>query len=143
MLNILFVCVHNSARSQMAEELLRLKLGDKVQVTSAGLEPGIINPIVIDILKEMGINISGKKTKNVFDLIRQSIRYHYVITVCDETNGERCPIFPGLTKRLHWSFPDPSQFKGSYDERKEQTYQVLKMIDARIDEFVRELNVKN
>lgn len=139
MLKILFVCIHNSARSQMAEELLRQKLGDKVHIESAGLEPGNINPIVVDVLKTRQIDISNKGTQVVFDLIRKSARFHYVITVCDETSGERCPIFPGVVKRLHWSFPDPSSFDGSYDEKVAMTKDVMALIDAKLDEFTKEI----
>lgn len=139
MLNILFICVHNSARSQIAEELLRQKLGDQVQVYSAGLEPGNLNPVVVDILKEMGIDISGKQTRSVFDFIKQNIRFHYVVTVCDETSGERCPIFPGFTKRLHWTFPDPSSFQGTYEQKKEKTLEIVQMIDEKLEDFIIEL----
>jgi arsenate reductase (thioredoxin) len=139
MLKVLFVCVHNSARSQMAEELLRKKLGDKVRVESAGLEPGVINPVVVDVLKTKGIDITGKKTKNVFDLLKQGSVFNYVITVCDETSGERCPIFPGALKRLHWSFPDPNAFEGSYIEKFEKTKDVLKAVEIMIDKFSLEL----
>jgi arsenate reductase len=125
----------------MAEELLRAKLGDRVAVQSAGLEPGNLNPIVVDVLKETGIEISGKATQSVFDIYKKGIRFHYVITVCDETSGERCPIFPGAVKRLHWSFPDPSTFEGSYPEKLEQTRIVMKMIDKALDKFVAELDI--
>lgn len=137
MVKVLFVCVHNSARSQMAEELLRLKLGDKVQVESAGLEPGELNPIVVDVLDSIGIDISSKQTKNVFDLFKAGQRFNYVITVCDETSGERCPIFPGALKTLHWSFPDPSSFQGTYDEKFAMTCTILAMIEKQIDEFIK------
>ncbi len=141
MIKVLFVCVHNSARSQMAEELLRAKLGDRVAVQSAGLEPGNLNPLVVDVLKELGIDIGGKATQSVFDIYKQGVRFHYVITVCDETSGERCPIFPGPVKRLHWSFPDPSSFEGSYEEKLEQTRLVLKMIDQALEKFVTEVEI--
>ncbi len=139
MLKVLFVCVHNSARSQIAEELLRLKLGDKVQVESAGLEPGELNPIVVEVLKVIGIDISAKQTKSVFDLFKAGQRYNYVITVCDETSGERCPIFPGALKTLHWSFPDPSAFQGNYDEKFAMTCTVLAMIETKIEEFIKSI----
>jgi arsenate reductase len=141
MLKILFVCVHNSARSQIAEELLRLKLGDSVHVESAGLEAGDINPVVIDVLKIRGVDISEKQTKSVIDLFKQSARFNYVITVCDEANGEKCPIFPGAFKHLHWSFPDPSSFTGSYEEKFSRISSIMLMIEAKIDEFIKEFQL--
>ena len=92
---VLFICVHNSARSQMAEAFLNKYGGDKFIAESAGLEPGKLNPIVVDAMKEVGIDISANQTKGVFDFFKQGRRYHYVVTVCDEANAERCPIFPG------------------------------------------------
>lgn len=141
MLKILFVCVHNSARSQIAEELLRLKLGDSVHIESAGLEPGDLNPVVIDVLKTRGVDISEKQTKSVIDLFKQSARFHYVITVCDEANGERCPIFPGAFKHIHWSFPDPSSFQGTYEEKFSNTCYVMLLIEAKLDEFIKEFQL--
>ena len=94
---VLFVCIHNSARSQMAEEILRKLAGDRFEVESAGLEPGKLNPIIIESLKEEGIDITGKPTKAAFDLYKKGNHYDYVITVCDEASAERCPIFPGLS----------------------------------------------
>ncbi len=113
---VLFVCVHNSARSQMAEELLRKLAGDRFEVESAGLEPGTLNPAVVDVLKEEGVDITGKETKSVFGLFKAGRMFKYVITVCDESAAERCPVFPGVNKRIHWSFPDPSALTGSREE---------------------------
>ncbi len=129
---VLFVCIHNSARSQMAEELLRKVAGDRFEVESAGIEPGTLNSIVVEVLKEEGIDISSKKTRAVMDLIRQGKTYDYVITVCDETSAERCPIFPGKCQRLHWGFPDPSQFKGTPEERFAQTQHIKEHIKMTI-----------
>jgi arsenate reductase len=110
---VLFVCIHNSARSQMAEASLNQICGDEFEAHSAGLEPGKLNPTVIEVMQEVGIDISGNKTKAVFDFVKSGKTFAYVITVCDEANAERCPIFPGVTTRLHWSFPDPSDFQGA------------------------------
>jgi arsenate reductase (thioredoxin) len=134
----LFVCIHNSARSQMAEELLRKLAGDKFEVESAGIEPGKLNPVVIDVLKELGIDISNKKTQAVADLLKSGKRYDYVITVCDETSAERCPIFPGPAKRLHWGFVDPSKFEGTLEEKRHQTRLVRDEINARIKQWLSE-----
>src|ERR1043165_6218466 len=106
-IRVLFVCVHNSARSQMAEAFLNSLAPKQFEAASAGLEAGKLNPYAVEVMKEEGIDISGNKTKVVFDLYKDGGLYNYVITVCDEANAERCPIFPGVRKTLHWSFPDP------------------------------------
>ena len=132
---VLFICVHNSARSQMAAALLNEKCGDFFEAKSAGLEPGKLNPLAVEVLNEIGINISKNKTQAVFDVFISGQLFPYVITVCDESEAEGCPIFPGVTTRLHWSFPDPSKFTGPHEERLEQTRKVLCEIDGRIHEF--------
>ena len=116
---VLFVCVHNSARSQMAEEYLKRFGGDRYEVESAGLEPGTINPLVSELLAEDGIDVSGKETHNVMSFHREGRRYDYVITVCSKETAERCPVFPGAgpTRRLHWPFEDPSQASGTHEEK--------------------------
>ncbi len=133
---VLFVCIHNSARSQMAEELLRKIAGDRFDVESAGIEPGKLNSIVVEVLKETGIDISGKKTRAVFDCVRSGTLYNYVITVCDETSAERCPIFPGVAKRVHWSFTDPSKFEGSWEEKLAKTRAVREEIRHKIEAWL-------
>ena len=133
---VLFVCIHNSARSQMAEELLRKLAGEHFEVESAGLEPGKLNPLVVKVLQQIGIDIEGKKTKSVASLIKSNQRYDYVITVCDEASAERCPVFPGNHQRLHWSFPDPSQFQGTDEEKCLKITEVLRNIAAKINEFL-------
>jgi arsenate reductase len=132
---VLFVCVHNSARSQMAEELLRKIAGVRFEAESAGLEPGVLNPYVIEVLKEDGIDLTGKKTKSAFDLLKAGRRYNYVITVCDETSAEACPVFPSCEERFHWSFPDPSKFVGTDDEKIEQVRKIKNQIRAKIEEW--------
>lgn len=135
--SVLFVCIHNSARSQMAEELLRKLAGDRFEAESAGIEPGKLNPVVVDVLKkEEGIDISNKQTRSVQDLLRQKRTYNYVITVCDETSAERCPTFPGGAVRLHWGFTDPSRFEGSYDEKYRRTLAVKDEIMHRLRQWL-------
>ena len=129
---VLFVCIHNSARSQMAEELLRKLAGEKFEVESAGIEPGKLNPVVVEVLKEEGVDISAKKPQSVMDLLKQGKLYSYVITVCDETSAERCPIFPGMAKRLHWGFTDPSKFEGTREEKLTRTRIVRDQIKQKI-----------
>jgi arsenate reductase len=136
---VLFVCVHNSARSQMAEALLNHIAGDRFRAESAGLEPGTLNPLAIAAMRDLGIDISNKQTRDAFELYRRSERYTYVITVCDESNGERCPLFPGITKRIHWSFPDPASFTGSYAEKLERTIRVRDQIKERIQSWLEEI----
>jgi arsenate reductase len=137
-LRVLFVCVHNSARSQMAEALLNHLAGDRFEAESAGLEPGTLNPFAVEAMKEMGIDISHKETRDAFELVKRGVRFHHVITVCDESNGERCPIFPGVVTRSHWSFDDPSSFTGSHDERLKKTIAVRDQIRAKIESFVQQ-----
>jgi arsenate reductase len=134
-IKVLFVCIHNSARSQMAEAFLNHYFGDKFEAESAGLEPGKLNPVVVEVMKEIGIDISANKTKSVFDFFKQGKFFHYVITVCDETAAERCPIFPGVTDRIHWSFPDPSALRGSYEEKLEGTRKIRDQVRKRIKEW--------
>lgn len=135
MMKVLFVCIHNSARSQMAEALLNHYCSGEILAESAGLEPGILNPLAISAMADMGIDISKKQPQGVFDLFKSGRFFAYVITVCDETNAERCPIFPGAMKRLHWSFPDPSSFTGTWEECLEKTIEVREMIATKIQEW--------
>jgi len=136
---VLFVCIHNSARSQIAEELLRKLAGDRFEVESAGFEPGELNPVVVEVLKEEGIDITGKQTKAAFDLFKAGRFYNYVVTVCDESSAEKCPIFPGVNQRIHWSFTDPSKFKGSFEEKLQKTREVKEEIKDRIQDWLSQL----
>ena len=135
MQKILFICVHNSARSQMAEALLNQTCGEQFKATSAGLEPGTLNPLAVEVLQEIGIDITGKETQAVSDVIAGGERFDYVITVCDDSSAEACPLFPGGTTRPHWSLPDPAKFQGRWEERLEQTRSVRDSIQRRIEEF--------
>jgi arsenate reductase (thioredoxin) len=137
--NVLFVCIHNSARSQMAEAFLKQQCGEFFEVHSAGLEPGKLNPIVVEAMQEIGIDISGNKTKAVFDFIKSGQLFSHVITVCDETSAERCPIFPGVTQRLHWSFPDPSAIQGSHEEKLARTRVIRDTIKNKIENWCAEV----
>ena len=137
-MKVLFVCVHNSARSQMAEAFLKQMAGDRFEVESAGLEPGKLNPFTIEVMKEVGIDISQNKTKSVFDFYKQGKQYDYVITVCDESQSGACPMFPGKGERLHWGFDDPSGFQGAWEEKLEKTREVRDKIKRRIIEWFNE-----
>jgi arsenate reductase len=92
-------------------------------------------------MSEIGIDISQKTTQDVFELYKQGRRFNYVITVCDEASGERCPIFPGISKKLGWSFPDPAALQGSYDERLKQTIVIRDQIKQRIEKWLQEMAV--
>ena len=140
---VLFVCVHNSARSQMAEAFLNIIGHGDCEAESAGLEAGILNPYVVEVMRELKIDISKNKTKNVFDFFRQGKFYNYVITVCDESSAEKCPIFPGVTKIIHWNFEDPSAFTGTYEEILDKTRIVRDQIMAKIQVWVEELRLKH
>jgi arsenate reductase len=134
---VLFVCNHNSARSQMAEAFLNRICTRVFEAHSAGIEPGTLNPIVVEAMREIGIDISGNKTKAVSDYISPDHTFAYVITVCNETSIEQCPAFPGETKRLHWSFPDPSAFAGTHEEKLARIRKVRDGIKARIEVWCR------
>ena len=122
----------------MAEAFLKKYGGETFDVESAGIEPGKLNPVVIDAMKEIGIDISKNQTKSAFDFIKQGKWFNYVITVCDETSGERCLIFPGIVKRLHWTFDDPSSFAGSYEDKLNNTRVVREAVKSMIIEFIKE-----
>lgn len=138
MIKVLFLCVHNSARSQMAEAYLREFGGGRFDVESAGLEPGTLNPFVVRALAEDGIDIAGKETRDVFKLYQTGKRYHYVVTVCSREAAERCPVFPGVAEKLHWPFPDPSRFRGSDEEIMTQVRAVRDSIKETVRAFAEE-----
>ena len=130
--NVLFLCTSNSARSQMAEALLRKYAGDQFEVYSAGLEPKGINPYTVRVMNETGIGIGGQWSKSVSEYLGQK-HFGYLITVCSNAE-ERCPTtFPGIGRRLHWDFEDPVVFKGS----DEDTLAMFRKVRDRIDERIR------
>jgi arsenate reductase (thioredoxin) len=133
---VLFMCIHNSARSQMAEAFLKRLAGDRFEVESAGLEPGPLNPLAVEVMRLVGIDISRAGTQSVFELFKAGRRFQYVISVCDEASGERCPIFPGSLTRLTWSFADPSAFTGSDEERLAKTIKVRDEIRDKVGHWL-------
>ena len=139
--NVLFICVHNSARSQMAEAWLNHLCGEFFEAQSAGLEPGTLNPLAVEVMGEAGIDISSKKTRAVSDVFKSGQLFAYVITVCDETSAEKCPIFAGPTKRLHWSFADPSQVTGTPEEKLARVREIRDEIRAQIESWCEEVCV--
>ena len=137
-LKVLFICVHNSARSQMAEAFLKQLGKDRFEVSSAGLEPGQLNPLAVEAMKEAGIDISKNKTKSVFDFYKDGKIFSYVISVCDEAK-QSCPIFPGiLVKNIHWSFEDPETFNGTYSEKLEKIRKLRDSIKTAVEKFIEE-----
>jgi arsenate reductase len=139
---VLFLCIHNSARSQMAEAFLKQVAGDRFEVESAGLEPGRLNGLVVEAMRRIGIDISGNRTQSVFDLFKAGRRFQYVISVCDEASAERCPIFPGVTTRLNWSFADPSAFTGREPDRLAKTIAVRDEIRDKVRRWAHEEEAK-
>ena len=100
-----------------------------------GLEPGVLNPLAVEVLQEIGIDISQNKTQAVFDIFVSGQLFLFVITVCSETEAKGCPIFPGVTTRLHWPFPDPSKLTGTWEEKLEGTRKILKEIEEKVQQF--------
>jgi arsenate reductase (thioredoxin) len=135
-IKVLFICVHNSARSQMAEAFLNNLAGDKFYAESAGIEPGVLNPVVVKTMGEEGVDISGNKTKGVFDFYKEGRRYNYVITVCDQSTAEKCPIFLGVSEKISWDFEDPASFAGTENEKLAKTRIVRDKIKESVLEFV-------
>jgi arsenate reductase len=139
---VLFICVHNGGRSQISEAFLKRYAGDRFDAQSAGLEPGELNPLVVEAMAEIGIDISQNKTKSVFDIWKSGETFQYVIAVCDAESAEKCPIFPGLTTRLHWSFHDPSKVTGTYEQQLQKVRQIRDEIAARIQDWLASLPVE-
>jgi arsenate reductase (thioredoxin) len=130
---ILILCTGNSARSQMAEGLMRHAAGDRFEVASAGTKPSFVRPEAVAVLGEVGIDISRHRSKSVEEFAGQE--FTYVITVCDNANAT-CPIFPGATTRLHWPFEDPAAVQGTEEERKAAFRRIRDQIKSRIDAFL-------
>ena len=138
MVRVLFVCVHNSARSQMGETYLN-DFGQGLFVAeSAGIEAGTLNPNVIDVMKEDGYDISNNQTDSVFDFFKQNRQYSFVIKVCDEIHGQKCPIFPHALNDVYWNIEDPSAFIGSKEDVLEKTREIRDQIKAKVLAFIEE-----
>lgn len=133
---VLFVCIHNSGRSQMGEAFLRAIAGDRFEVASGGIESGKLNPLVARAMEEVGVSMEGHYAKRAQDFVDRGERFDYVVTVCDETSAERCPLFPGKHQRLHWGFPDPAAFSGTDEEKLAGIREIRDAIEAKVREFV-------
>jgi arsenate reductase len=117
-IKVLFLCASTTPHeARWLKAYLKKFGGQKFFTESAGIETGTLNPLAVEVMREDGIDISGNQTKNVFDFFKEGRVYNYVITVCDEANAARCPLFPGLHKKINWSFDDPSAFTGSREEK--------------------------
>jgi arsenate reductase len=136
---VLFVCVHNSGRSQMAEAYLRHFAGDRFEVQSAGFEPRPINPLVVEAMQEDGLDLSQVQSDSVFEFYKDGRLFDYVITVCDGAASENCPLFPGVTKRVDLPFDDPAELEGTHEERLEGVRRIRDQIKAQVQNWVEEL----
>ncbi len=134
---VLFICGHNSGRSQMAEAFLNDFAEGMVYVESAGLDPKPVNPLVIEVMQEIGYDLSQARSDSVFEFFKEGRLYDYVITVCDETAAGQCPVFPGITKRFHWPFPDPEQLTGTHDEKLKALRNIRDQIKVKVFEWVK------
>ncbi len=136
---VLFLCTGNSARSQMAEALLRKYAGDHFEVYSAGLEPKGLNPYTVKVLDEIGVDTSQHYSKTL-DTFMGKVHFGYLITVCSNAE-ENCPVFPGMGVRMHWPFEDPAAFVGSKEETLQKFREVRDQIDARVREWLKEMEI--
>jgi len=139
MLRVLFICEHNSARSQMAEAYLQNLGGDVFEVESCGIEAGSINPMVIEVMEEKGYDLRGKTTRTALNLVQQGKSYDIIVTVCSRKASEQCPIFPGKALRMNWPFEDPAKAEGDRETKLES----IREIRDRIEEKVREIIAKS
>ena len=138
-IKVLFICIHNSARSQMAEAFLNHLAGDGFTAKSAGLEPGELNPLVVGSMKEVGIDISRNRTKSVFEMYEKGADFDHVIAVCDGANAERCPVFPGARRQIYWTFPDPSVLTGSKEDMRREIRIIRDQIKNSIEHWIKEI----
>ncbi len=136
---VLFICVQNSARSQMAAAWLNYICGDFFEAHSAGLEPGMLNPLAVEVMREVEIDISQNKTHAVFNVWKSGQLFAYVITVCDAASAQKCPIFPGPATRLHWSFPDPATVTGTEAQKLARFREIRDEIRVHVEQWCEEL----
>ena len=134
---VLFICGHNSGRSQIAEAFLNDLAGDRIHVESAGLEPKPVNPLVVEVMQEIGYDLSKARSDSVFDFFKEGRLYDYVITVCDETAAGQCPVFPGITKRFHWPFTDPETLTGTHDEKLAALCRIREQIRQKVTDWIK------
>lgn len=136
---ILFICVQNSFRSQIAETFMNEKYGDKFEAESAGFSQKEVSPLAIKVMAEKGMNISENKANSVFEYYKQNRNYEYVITVCNKKLEEQCPVFPGVVRRINWNLENPEDFEGTDEEKLTKAIALRNEIECRIDDFVHNL----
>jgi arsenate reductase len=142
MLHVLFVCEHNSARSQMAEAFLKRLSGDDFSVESCGLEAGVLNPLVVEVMNEIGYDLRGNTTQAALDLFKQGRSYDVVITVCSQKASEQCPLFPGRALRLNWPFADPSSLEGDLETKLAGIREIRGQIKGQVEALIAEYNAQ-
>jgi arsenate reductase len=135
---VLFVCTHNSGRSQMAEAFLKELGRGRFQAESAGLEPQEVNPLVIDVMKEEGFDLSKNKADSIFDFFKEGRLYDDVIYVCNKDTENKCPVFPGIRRSQNWPFPDPAALTGTEEAKREKARQIRDQIKARVESWIKE-----
>jgi arsenate reductase len=132
---ILFLCTGNSARSQMAEAFLRKYADDRFEAHSAGLEQKGLNPLTVKVMNEVGIDVSGQQSKGVDTYLGKTL-FQYLVTVCDDAD-KNCPtVWPGVNKRMHWSFQDPAAVEGTEEEKLAKFREVRDLIEAKIKNWL-------
>lgn len=136
---ILFVCIHNSGRSQMAEAFLNALGSPDFVAESAGVDPRPVNPEVVQVMQEVGYDLSGARSDNIVDFFREGRLYEQVIYVCERGAEKDCPVFPGVRKTLHWPYTDPSSISGSEQERLEQLRGIRDQIKATIVRWLEDI----
>lgn len=138
---VLFVCIHNSARSQMAETFLNDLGKEKFIAESAGIEAGKLNQIVVDAMKEVGYDISKNETNSVFDFFKEGRKYDLVVKVCDAVNGQLCPVFPGVKAELYWNITDPSALAGTREEKLTKIRKIRDLIKVKVEGLIQDYQV--
>lgn len=133
---VLFVCIHNSGRSQMAEAFLNELGGAEFVAESAGVDPRPINPEVVQVMQEVGYDLSGVRSDNIVHFFREGRLYEQVIYVCERGTEQGCPVFPGVRKTLHWPYPDPATLTGDEAERLESLRGIRDRIRERVEEWL-------
>jgi arsenate reductase len=126
----------------MCEAFLKHYAGEHFDAQSAGLDPGELNPLAVEVMAEIGMDISQNKTKSVFDVWKSGEAFQYVVAVCDAEAAEKCPIFPGITKRLHWPFHDPSKVTGTQDQKLQKVRQIRDEIAGQIQDWLASLPIE-
>jgi arsenate reductase len=140
---VLMVCVHNSARSQMAAAWVNHLFGDRIEAESAGLRPGKLNPMAVRVMKEVGIDISGAKTRDVFEIARTGHPFSHLVTVCDQASAEKCPPFPGIEDVQQWDLPDPASASGDEEEQLNMFRKIRDELKKRVEEWIAKIDLSS